>query len=713
MATDLGSSPISSSSSLQRSASSTTYLAGKDVDLTGTAASGAIRFTGLGSGSDFDSMISKLIEKEKLRTKRLQIWRSEWKTKSEEFDKLSSAMHSLNNKLQGMNTPDEFLIKKVASSNPGALTARATSGAEENSHTVEIVSLATTDMHTGSAIFASRDAVISGGTDGTFAFTYANRQISVDVSASTTLDQFAKLINSDPDNRNFVRASVINDGSGYRLQIRGMDSGAGNDFIVDDALTTVPQFASADFIQTQNAGNAQLKVDGWPNSLTPTADVLKAVTDYTSTADGLAEDGVFKFAYNGAVHTVSMSAGQSVADLAAAITATGSGVTASAAVVDGKVELTLTGQPGSDKQISVINSPGTTLGGLQSHNFKQELGATDGYVERAGNTISDVITGVELNLTKAGEVVTLSASLDSEAVTDTVRTFVDEVNTVLRLIHDQTKVTTVGEKTSGSILTGNYGVQMIQQRIKNVLAQKGLGFDYDMDPLVSLASVGITTDSSEGSPTFGLLTFNENTFNAALRDNPDAVARIFSADYTPSAKEMVDGQAVEAQSFKIESFIQGVTQPGSFDIQYTISGGTIATVPPPTINGYPASIDGNRLIASGGENPARGMGIEIVRLTDGAYAGQVHLKAGKAEELSLELKKLTDPMSGTLEILKDNYQDIMDAIDDKIAYEERRLALLEKTMRKRFANLEAVLGKYDKISNQLKSQINSLRGNSK
>ena len=50
--------------------------AGKDINLTGAASSGSIRFTGLGSGSDFDSMITKLIEKEKLRTKRLQIWRS-------------------------------------------------------------------------------------------------------------------------------------------------------------------------------------------------------------------------------------------------------------------------------------------------------------------------------------------------------------------------------------------------------------------------------------------------------------------------------------------------------------------------------------------------------------------------------------------------------------------------------------------------------------
>jgi flagellar hook-associated protein 2 len=73
---------------------------------------------------------------------------------------------------------------------------------------------------------------------------------------------------------------------------------------------------------------------------------------------------------------------------------------------------------------------------------------------------------------------------------------------------------------------------------------------------------------------------------------------------------------------------------------------------------------------------------------------------------------LTDSTTGTLEVLKDNYQDIMDSIDDKIAYEERRLALMEKNLRLRFANLEAILGTYDNISTQLSSQISSLSSKS-
>ena len=682
-------------------------------DLTTTLTSGAIRFTGLGSGTDFDSMVTKLLEVEQVHTKRLQTWRAGWEAKSESFDSLSASLLSLKTTLDSMDTPDEFLVKQVASSNSLVLSATADSAAEESSHQVEVVSLATNDMHMGAVIFASPDDVVSGGTAGIFAFTAGSRQISVDVTSTTTLSQFANLINSDPDNRNAVRASVINDGSGYRLQIRSMDLGAGNDFIVDDTLTSsnlLTNFGKDQFIETQNASNAQLRVDGFP--LIPpsqTADILKTTMAGTASTDIISDTGgTFKFAYAGAIHSISISSSDTWADLAANITAA-TGVTASTADVDGSLEFTLTGEPGSTNQISIINAPGTSVESLQARHFSQVQGATDGYIERTNNSISDIIPGVTMNLTSTGTT-TLTTSLDPESVTENVQIFIESVNAVLQQIKEQTQVTTVGSNVSGSLLTGNYGLQMIQQKIKNILAEKGQGFDYDMDAIISLGSVWITTDTSEGSPTFGLLTMDESAFSAALNSNPDAVARLFSADYYPSTKEVVGGVAVESSNFKFDSYIKGITGAGDFAVSYTVdAAGNITSA---SINGYGANIDGNKIVAAGEGNSAKGLALEIMNLTAGTYTGQVQIKSGKTAELSQEIKKLTDPLTGTLEILKDNYQDIMDSIDDKIAYEERRLELMERTLRLRFANLEAVLGNYDNISTQLSSQIKSLSGSS-
>lgn len=683
-------------------------------DLTSSLVSGSIRFTGLGSGTDFDSMVTKLIEVEQVRTKRLEYWRAGWEAKSEAFDTLSATMLSLKTSLDAMNTTDEFLVKNALSSNSIAVTATAGSSAEESTHQVDVLSLATNDMHMGAEIFSSPDAVISGGADGTFVFTAGSRQVAVNVTGTTTLSQFASLINNDADNRNYVRASVVNDGSGYRLQIRGMDLGAGNDFIVDDAETSanlLVNFGQDRFIETQNAGNARLRVDGFPiDPPTATSDMLKATFTGKTTADTFATaDGTFKFAYDGALHSVAVTTADTYATLADKINTAVGFTMATATDVSGNVELTLEGVAGSDKQITIVNSPGTTIGELQPGAFAQIQGATDGYFERKANSISDIIPGVTMNLASTGST-TITTSLDPEAVTEKVRTFVEAVNSVLQEVKNQTQVTSVGENVSGSLLTGNYGLQMIQQKLKNILAEKGVGFDYDMDAIVSLGSVGITTDTVQGSPTFGLLVFDENAFSSALRTDPDAVARLFSADQYPSTKEMVDGVAVESSNFKFESSIKGITGAGEYAVQYTVdAGGTITSA---SINGYAASIDGTKIVATGEGNPARGLSLEVINLTAGSYSGSVQIKSGKTEELIQEIKKLTDPLSGTLEILKDNYQDIMDSIDEKIAYEERRLALLEKNLRLRFANLEAVLGNYNNISTQISSQIKSLSGSS-
>ena len=678
-------------------------------DLTSSLVSGAIRFTGLGSGTDFDSMVTKLIEVEQTRTKRLEYWRAGWEAKSEAFDSLSSNMLSLNASLDSMNTTDEFLIKNAVSSNTIAVTATAGSSAEESTHQVDILSLATNDMHMGSVIFSSPDEIISGGAAGIYAFTAGSRQISVNVTSTTTLAQFASLINSDADNRNYVRASVVNDGSGYRLQIRGMDLGAGNDFIVDEAATSadlLPNFSQSQFLETQNAANAKLRVDGFPLTPTATTDILRATFTGKTTADTVATaDGTFKFAYDGALHSVAVTTADTYATLAGKInTAVGFNM-ATATDVSGNVELTLTGAAGSDNQISIINSPGTTVGELQPGAFTQIQGATDGYFERSTNSISDIISGVTMNLASIGSS-TITTSLDPEAVTAKVQTFVEAVNLVLQEIKDQTQVTSVGENVSGSLLTGNYGMQMIQQKLKNILAEKGVGFDYDLDSIVSLGSVGITTDTSQGSPTFGLLLFDSGAFTAALNTDPDAVARLFSADYYPSTKEMVDGVAVESSNFNFESAIKGVTQAGEYSVNYTV--GASGDITSASVNGYPASIDGTKIVAQGDGNAARGLSLEIINLTAGSYSGTVQIKSGKTQELIDELKRLTDATTGTLEVLKDNYQDIMDSIDNKIAYEERRLALLEKNLRLRFAKLEAVLGTYNNISTQISSQISSL-----
>jgi flagellar hook-associated protein 2 len=91
---------------------------------------------------------------------------------------------------------------------------------------------------------------------------YAGKATTLSVPAGTTAQGLVNLINNNVDLGDDVRAKLISDGSGYYLQLRGMDLGAGN--TVEVTTSTLTGFAPADFERTQTAQNAQIRVDGFP-----------------------------------------------------------------------------------------------------------------------------------------------------------------------------------------------------------------------------------------------------------------------------------------------------------------------------------------------------------------------------------------------------------------------------------------------------------------
>ena len=74
-------------------------------------ASGGIHFTGLGSDTDFDTMISELKKLESHQKNRFTLWQADWNRRIDAFQELNTAMLSLNSSLNSMNTMEKFLIK--------------------------------------------------------------------------------------------------------------------------------------------------------------------------------------------------------------------------------------------------------------------------------------------------------------------------------------------------------------------------------------------------------------------------------------------------------------------------------------------------------------------------------------------------------------------------------------------------------------------------
>ncbi|SDB04226.1 flagellar hook-associated protein 2 [Desulfonatronum thiosulfatophilum] len=549
--------------------------------------SGQISFTGLGSGTDFKTMIDQLLKLEQRHTARLEIWKAEWEVKQAGFRELNSKMLSLRTNLQGMNTMSRFMVKGADSINTNVLTATATDKAQVGTHSITVNQLAQNHILTTDAPGQTSSTTdITSGSISEFSYTYKGKTRVLIIPSGTTLEGFRNLINTDPENPG-VRAGIIKNAEGdYRLQLRGMDLGTGKNVVIE--ASTLDGFSANDFVTTLKAQDSQIKLDGFP--------------------------------------------------------------------------------------------------------------AEDSWIERSTNSISDLIEGVTLNLREQGTT-TLNIAVDNEQVKDNVRQFVNQVNEVRQQINELSKVDTSG---NGSILTGNYAIQMIDSRLKSILAVKSIGFDVNNDVFSSLSMVGITTDADQGSPTFGMLKLDEEVLDHSLRNRPDALAQVFAADHIGSS---------DSQHFRYLSSVDGVTKGGEYSVQYTVSGGTIINA---TINGNPASYSGNGEITGQSGKPEAGMVIKVDDLaTEGTFTGKVFLKYGKIPELADALRDLTDISSGPLKILEENYDDITKGIDRKIEFEQRRITRLERDLRNRFARLETLLGYYDQLGQAMNSQMGMLRSDNK
>ncbi|MDD3313252.1 flagellar filament capping protein FliD [Pseudodesulfovibrio sp.] len=556
--------------------------------------SGAINFTGLGNGTDFNDLIDGLIQVEQGRVTRLEEWKSSWETKKEQFNDLNTQLLSLKTSLEGFDTVNEFMTKTATSANTNYLTATASSEAMEASNSIEIGQLATTDTHiTASGTSSLTSAITSTATSFTFSYAGETHTIS-NISAGTTLQGFVNIINNHAESRGVIRASTIFDGSVYHLQLNGLDQGADNQLVISSAGDII--FNASDFNETQNAVNSQIRINGFPS-------------------------------------------------------------------------------------------------------------AGGGWIERSSNVVSDVIEGVTLNLkdTTMGSTVQVTVATNTDDIKANVEKFVSAVNVIRAQIQ---AITDVDDEGNGSVLTGNYGVDIISQNLKNITAELGIGFipwDKDTstgDRYTGLSQIGISTDAANGSATYGLLTIDYDALNEALKNDPEAVARLFSAKN--------DGES-SSPDFTFLSLIEGTTKPGIYKVEVVSDGTKIVSA---TINGEEAKVSGWEIMAKSGDS--LGMSFRLDNTGAGTHTGEIAVRMGKTGEMIDELKDLTQPYNeytyegGPLAVLQKNYKTIMDNIDSKITFEQNRIDKMEQNLKLKYARLDALLGQYELQQGQLDSAITQL-----
>ena len=239
---------------------------------------------GLTSGIDYNTIISKLIEVERIPIKLLENRKAVYNDKISVYNTLSSKLESLMDAVDKLRNEDNFYEKTASVSNDTVISATASNSASPGIYTIEPhsvagkIQLASSDRRTNTTSFTSTtDVVNSSGTNQVFEYTYAGTTVTLTIADGTTLEELRDAINNDTDNPG-VTASIINVGTNdYRLVLTGKDTGSSNTITIT-SNTTLTGFTDADFTAS-TAQDAKFNIGG--------IDVVKSSNTFSDVIPGV------------------------------------------------------------------------------------------------------------------------------------------------------------------------------------------------------------------------------------------------------------------------------------------------------------------------------------------------------------------------------------------------------------------------------------------
>lgn len=233
--------------------------------------------------------------------------------------------------------------------------------------------------------------------------------------------------------------------------------------------------------------------------------------------------------------TVTIAEGDnSLAGLAAAINAAKAGVTASIVADANGARLSLKGATGADAAFRIdvtedVGAPGLAAFAFNPGSSGLSLGrealdsliAVDGIeVSRAGNSVSDLIPGVKLDLLKAetGVAIALGSTRPTAGIGLAVSDFVGAFNELRTILKAETDPFT-------GALRGDNGARAMARQLGNLTSTALIQSGIPGAPR-TLAEIGVSTNRD------GTLSVDTAKLNAALAAWPDAIEAMFNPRQT-------------------------------------------------------------------------------------------------------------------------------------------------------------------------------------
>jgi flagellar hook-associated protein 2 len=215
-----------------------------------------ITFGGVGSGIDTEAIISGLLSASRGPISRVQQQQSQTQSAVASVSDIGNLLAKLKEATSALDTVQEIGSFKASSSGK-AVVATANGAAQAGSFEIKVTQLASAYKAYSNPLVVSQSNQPLERT-GTLSLTIGETTKDLEIEATDTLDQVIGKINGSGLR---VSATALFDGTKYRLQIRGLDTGAENDVTVNEG-TTGFGFGG---LNTKSTGkNAEFTVDGFP-----------------------------------------------------------------------------------------------------------------------------------------------------------------------------------------------------------------------------------------------------------------------------------------------------------------------------------------------------------------------------------------------------------------------------------------------------------------
>ncbi|MDC7708128.1 flagellar filament capping protein FliD [Vogesella indigofera] len=660
----------------------------------------ALSSSGLGSGMDIDSLVSKLMNIETRPLLKLQQKQQLFESKISAVGQVKSGLASFQAALKALQDPAKYQALSSSSSDKDVAEISAGAKAPVGGFNLKVETLAAAQK-LSSSLFTNSKSAINGATEETLSFSFGttsgatftqlsgSTQKDVKIPANATLEQVRDAVNKANIG---VSASIVNDGSGYRLIYSSGKTGTESTLKVTAAggvssplasLTHDPAVVGGTMTERQQAKDAVFYVDGLKITKQSNT-VTDAIDGVTLTLKKEQEAGDAALKMNVSRDTAGIK--KTMEDFVRSYNEFTKLLKQMTAATPG----TAPGEAGSASPLNGVS----TIRGIET----QIRAAFSGQSNNGGTF--QVASQLGISFSKDG-----TLSLDSSKLSKAIEASPDDV---AKFFATGAQVDGKGisyVSSSAKTVAGSYDVSVdglangynLADNTPTLLAVTGVPFEIKIDGM--LVSTSIAADSYSASEM-------AKAIETAINSEPEltAVKGKVSVSVDEDSGKLLITSLKSGIDSKVE--VVGGLEFAGFAASTGVAGSASVSG---TIGGYAARGDGSKLIGAVG-TPVEGLTIE---LSGGTIGDRGSLTYTQGFSFNLD-KKLEGMLStnGTLDSFNKGLNASLKDLQKQQDAMAKRLEATEARYKAQFNAMDRLLAQLNASSSFLSQQISSMQKSS-